>query len=179
MSDFFQCELCVLQLMRSEDAWSRETDVRKMHGATRIALHVLEILDSHVDANAAKSAHTRPFLIVMPAAEQDLTDFLVHDRIAGNSLEAVVNIVRQVAEHTQYLHKCNQIHGDLKPRNICRVDKRWYLAFFLCLEVHYACSEPTRSRLRAEQSGVALEASCLWAPSTLCLAGRKLGLGDR
>ena len=165
--------------MRSEDAWSRETDVRKMHGATRIALHVLEILDSHVDANAAKSAHTRPFLIVMPAQEQDLTDFLVHNRIAGNSLEAVVNIVRQVAEHTQYLHKCNQIHGDLKPRNICRVDKRWYLAFFLCLEVHYACSEPTRSRLRAEQSGVALEASCLWAPSTLCLAGRKLGLGDR
>ena len=37
----------------------------------------------------------------MPAAEQDLSDFLSHSRMAGSDLEAVVDIMRQVATHLQ------------------------------------------------------------------------------
>ena len=58
-----------------------------------------------------------PFLITMPAAAMDLTYELSHSRLAGNDLDAVVDIMRQIGEHAMYMHETlGRIHGDLKPR---------------------------------------------------------------
>ena len=58
-----------------------------------------------------------PFLITMPAAAMDLTDMLSHDRVAGNDLEGVVDIMWQIGSHVMYMHETlGRIHGDLKPR---------------------------------------------------------------
>ena len=64
-------------------------------------------------------------MITMPAAEKDLSDLLSHNRIAGLDIQAVVDIMRQVGQHVQYLHKFGRIHGDLKPRNIVKIEKQW------------------------------------------------------
>ena len=58
-----------------------------------------------------------PFMITMPAAAMDLTYELSHSRLAGNDLDAVVDIMRQIGEHAMYMHETlGRIHGDLKPR---------------------------------------------------------------
>ena len=58
-----------------------------------------------------------PFMIAMPAAAMDLTYMLSQDRVAGNDLEGVVDIMRQVGEHVLYMHETlGRVHGDLKPR---------------------------------------------------------------
>ena len=56
-------------------------------------------------------------MIAMPAATMDLTYLLSHDRVAGNDLAGVVDIMRQIGEHAMYMHETlGRIHGDLKPR---------------------------------------------------------------
>ena len=62
-----------------------------------------------------------PYLIVMPAAEHDLSDLLGHSRIAGTNIDAVVALTREVGVHLQYLHDHGRIHGDFKARNIVKV----------------------------------------------------------
>ena len=58
-----------------------------------------------------------PYMIAMPAAAMDLTYELSHSRLAGNDLDAVVDIMRQIGEHAMYMHETlGRIHGDLKPR---------------------------------------------------------------
>eukprot|EP01049_Picozoa_sp_SAG25_P002191 SAG25_NODE_112_length_14924_cov_13.606476_7_plen_955_part_00 len=62
------------------------------------------------------------YLITMPAAIMDLTYKLSHDHVAGNDLECVIVIMRQVSAHLEYMHETlGRIHGDLKPRNIVQI----------------------------------------------------------
>ena len=76
--------------------------------------------DGNIDYQAFAQQFGRyayPFLITMPAAAMDLTYELSHSRLAGNDLDAVVDIMRQIAEHAMYMHETlGRIHGDLKPR---------------------------------------------------------------
>ena len=106
--------------LADEAGWLRETNIRKMQGAAQIFVHILEVLDSYVDEKAKSCADPRPFVVVMPAGEMDLSDFLSHQRVAGTNLQAVIDIARQVGQRVQYMHKCGWIHGDLKPKNIER-----------------------------------------------------------
>ena len=61
------------------------------------------------------------FLIVMPAAQLDLSYELSHSQTAGGNLDGVVDLMRQVGTHLQYMHVHGRIHGDLKARNIVKV----------------------------------------------------------
>ena len=107
-----------IKLMAHEDQWLREMNMRQTQEATFLGSHVLEILDVFIDHETSMYGNQRPFLITMPAAQMDLSDFLSHNRVAGSELEAVVDILRQVGQSVQYLHQCGVIHGDLKPKNI-------------------------------------------------------------
>ena len=114
-----------VKLMKFEDQWQREMTMREAQGAGHLNIHVLEIFDNHVDEKAKRCVNPKPFVITMPAAEKDLSDLLSHNRIAGLDIQAVVDIMRQVGQHVQYLHKFGRIHGDLKPRNIVKIEKQW------------------------------------------------------
>ena len=124
-----------MKLMTNEDQWQRETMMREGQGAAHLHLHVLEILDHFVDEKAKRCMNPKPFVITMPAADNDLNDYLSHNRIAGMDIQAVVDIVAQVGRHLQFLHKLGRIHGDLKPRNIVKIEKQW------CGRIHIPVSE--------------------------------------
>jgi hypothetical protein len=73
-----------------------------------------------------------PFMITMPAAAMDLTYMLSHDRVAGNDLESVLDIIRQIGEHTMYMHEMlHRVHGDLKPR----VFQRHFFPLCVCVRL--------------------------------------------
>ena len=72
-----------LKLMADEAGWQREISMRAMQRAAQLSLHILELLDSFIDEKAKKCADPRPFVVVMPAAEMDLSNFLSHHRVAG------------------------------------------------------------------------------------------------
>ena len=62
------------------------------------------------------------YLLVMEKAQHDLNDALSHYRWAGRDRAQVFEILYQVATHLAYLNeKCGRIHGDLKARNLIRV----------------------------------------------------------
>ena len=89
--------------------------------------HVAELI-THLDRNRGGTVDCKefaqrfgrypyPFMITMPAAEMDLTYLLSHDRVAGNDLAGVADIMRQIGQHAMYMHETlGRIHGDLKPR---------------------------------------------------------------
>ena len=77
--------------------------------------------------NPTRCKDPRPFLIVMPAAQMDLSDFLSHNCVAGMDIKAVVAIMQQVGQHVQSMHTCGRIHGDLKPRNIVKIEEKWFV----------------------------------------------------
>lgn len=67
-------------------------------------------------------AYPYGYLITMPAATSDLSDTLSHDHIAGVDLPVVTGVLRQVGLSIKYMHQSlRRCHGDLKPRNICKV----------------------------------------------------------
>ena len=119
-----------LKLMAYKELWTRELSLRRTEdGVALDKSHIIEILDSLIDENPSSAF---PFILVMPAAEQDLSDFLSHSRIAGSDWQAIAAIMRQVAEHLQYLHvTCNGIHADVKPRNIVKLDADGIVAWIL------------------------------------------------
>eukprot|EP01048_Picozoa_sp_COSAG05_P000320 COSAG05_NODE_8_length_40675_cov_148.837539_29_plen_1881_part_00 len=121
-----------LKFMTNEDEWQREQAMRKNGEAELSGEHVLQLRHTQaLSEDEVRACRENPklrgdkdyrFLLEMPKAERDLSDLLSHDRIAGWNKAAVVDILRQVAKHLQYLHReCGRIHGDLKPRNIVKV----------------------------------------------------------
>ena len=74
-----------LKLMADEASWLREVNMRKAQGAAQLGLHILELLDSCVDEKAKSCADPRPFVVVMPAGEIDLSAYPSHHRLAGRN----------------------------------------------------------------------------------------------
>ena len=104
--------------MAHKDEWDREQNMRQtlaeFDGREFDGSHVLNILEVDEHSNAPF-----PFILVLPAADYDLSDFLAHmgSNMAGSDLDAITVLTRQVAEHLAYLHTvCGCIHGDLKAK---------------------------------------------------------------
>ena len=98
--------------MAHKDQWDREQNMRQ--NMREDGSHVLNILEVDEHSNAPF-----PFILVLPAADYDLSDFLAHmgSNMAGSDLDAITALSRQVAEHLAYLHTvCGCIHGDLKAK---------------------------------------------------------------
>jgi Ca2+-binding EF-hand superfamily protein len=98
------------------------------HLASEITDQQVAELITHLDPNRTNTVNYKKFaqlcgrypyrfMITMPAAAMDLTYLLSHDRVTGNDLAGVVDIMRQIGEHAMYMHETlGRIHGDLKPR---------------------------------------------------------------
>ena len=103
--------------------------------------------------NPTRCKDPRPFLIVMPAAQMDLSDFLSHNRVAGMDIKAVVAIMQQIGQHVQYMHTCGRIHGDLKPRNIVKIDEKWFVPTPPC-RLHNCLDGPTDGQMDRKTDGL-------------------------
>lgn len=69
----------------------------------------------------------------MEAAERSLHSACASERIAAYEVDRVLWIFREVARRVQTLHAAGLVHGDLKQRNILRVDTgRRYKKWILC-----------------------------------------------
>ena len=100
------------KMMSNKEQWLREKRMCQT-GNKSLKSHVIDVIHSEIDERA-EVKNQFPYLLTMPAAESDLFDFLMHSRVAGQDLSAVISIVRQVGEHVHALHQCGPIHGDLK-----------------------------------------------------------------
>ena len=97
------------KMMSNKEQWLREKRMRQT-GNDSLKSHVIDVIHSEIDEQA-EVKNQFPYL---PAADSNLFDFLMHSRVAGQDLSAVISIVRQVGEHLHALHQCGRIHGDLK-----------------------------------------------------------------
>ena len=168
-----------LKLMAHKEQWTREKDMRQVGDGMLDGSHIVEILDScelYTKALAYCAEHDElqsdtgtvyPFLIVMPAAQLDLSYELSHSQTAGGNLDGVVDLMRQVGTHLQYMHVHGRIHGDLKARNIVKViinrSPSWLL---IDLDNSCCCGTPAANKVTS---------SCNFPPE---LARRELYRGQ-
>ena len=65
-----------------------------------------------------------------PVLIANLKDVITDMRIAGHDVQAVAHIASDVAGALQHVHEKGRVHGDVKPRNIVRMGRRWNLIDF-------------------------------------------------
>jgi serine/threonine protein kinase len=68
-----------------------------------------------------------PFVLVMQCADRSLHDACAKERIAGFRFTEIQQITRDIAQCLQTLHANSVCHGDLKQRNVIRLDGKWIL----------------------------------------------------
>jgi len=70
-----------------------------------------------------------PYLLVMERGERSLHDACTKERFSGYNYDNIWSVMSDVAASLQILHKSGMIHGDLKGRNILRVNLKgkWIL----------------------------------------------------
>jgi serine/threonine protein kinase len=62
-----------------------------------------------------------PYLLVMPAGDRSLQDILSKERLTALNKQ---EFCRQIAEGLKHMHDKNYIHGDIKPKNIMRINNQ-------------------------------------------------------
>ena len=65
--------------------------------------------------------------IVMPVAEFNLHQRMSQIQLAGINASGCADILAQVANAITTLHQCGVVHGDVKPRNVVRINGVWKL----------------------------------------------------
>jgi serine/threonine protein kinase len=64
-----------------------------------------------------------PYAIQMPLADRNLNEIIASERLAEEPLDVIRQSSRKVLNLIQDLHSSGVIHGDVKPKNIVRVDR--------------------------------------------------------
>ena len=62
-----------------------------------------------------------PYALCMERAEKNLLECISNDRLATEPLVIIRSIVSKIGSCMSALHKLGVVHGDCKPRNICRL----------------------------------------------------------
>jgi serine/threonine protein kinase len=123
----------VLKLMKNQGQYNKEVDSRSG-----------DCLDSQLVVNHLRSHDSESFLeeiqrykgaifkeyhfcLVMPAGDRNLLDAINSEHFAGEDMDQVRAIMRQLAKSLQHLHEQNIIHADFKPKNAVRVGGNWLL----------------------------------------------------
>eukprot|EP00808_Paulinella_micropora_P022579 g1158.t1 len=83
---------------------------------------VVGLLRSHSDE--------KDMCLVMPAADLSLAEFLLRRNIAGRDVLKVREIMFAIANCLKIPHGKRLVHGDLKPRNVVRLNGCWALVDF-------------------------------------------------
>jgi serine/threonine protein kinase len=67
------------------------------------------------------------FALVMPCADRNLHGVISDERFAGYDPEKARLVAKDVANALRHMHDNGLVHGDIKPRNIVRIDESWKL----------------------------------------------------
>jgi ankyrin repeat protein/serine/threonine protein kinase len=126
-----------LKFMRHRDAFAREFACRSLTGvelskysSSDLKSAVLPILASFdSDSNdeirkelIARSLGSHIYVIVLPAADRSLAAIIDHEREIENWSEEAEHAAKQIVVALSQLHSHGIVHGDIKPRNVVRID---------------------------------------------------------
>ena len=67
------------------------------------------------------------YAVVMPRADCNLQMAVCNERFAGHDVDKVRIVVRGLALALRHLHSRGLVHGDVKPRNVVRINGSWKL----------------------------------------------------
>lgn len=85
---------------------------------------------AHASAEAQDMMRAFPYALVMCRAELNLLEAIQNERLASEPLPALQQIAYQLGASIGQLHDAGLVHGDIKPRNICRFGTRYRLIDF-------------------------------------------------
>ncbi len=129
-------EKVALKLTKNIDQYKREILVRKVSQLSKE--FVIAVLRSH-DVKTSEKYHEDIkrygwddffYCIAMPCADKDLNRIITNEHIAGKDWAQIRNIANQVALALQHLHHSGVLHGDVKSKNIVRIDHKVKLIDF-------------------------------------------------
>ncbi|GBG24858.1 Protein kinase, putative [Hondaea fermentalgiana] len=107
-----------LKIMRVKEQYEREKDARDADGMAVDGCMSILYRD---DAELAE-ALDKDFCLVMTQASRSLFEAINTERFAGRDLPKIRMIAYKVICVIQNLHNSGRIHGDIKPRNVVRVN---------------------------------------------------------
>jgi ankyrin repeat protein len=125
-----------LKFLRSKDNFQRELAARAdpLHGPTspECVMPILASFDGSRDIAFAEALEARglashPFLLVFPAGERPLSAVIDHERETPEWAEETRLAACALAAALAHLHCRGVVHGDLKPRNVVRMGRRYLL----------------------------------------------------
>jgi len=64
-----------------------------------------------------------PYAIEMPLADRNLSEIISSERLAEEPLDVIRRAGKNLLELIDSLHKVGVVHGDVKPKNVVRVDR--------------------------------------------------------
>jgi serine/threonine protein kinase len=82
-----------------------------------------------------------PYAIQMPLADRNLNEIIASERLAEEPLDVIRQSSRKVLNLIQDLHSEGVVHGDVKPKNVVRVE-RTLMLIDLDMSVTIGSSEP-------------------------------------
>jgi serine/threonine protein kinase len=82
-----------------------------------------------------------PYAIQMPLADRNLNEIIASERLAEEPLDVIRQSSRKLLKLIEDLHDSGVIHGDVKPKNVVRVDRQLML-IDLDMSITVGSSEP-------------------------------------
>jgi serine/threonine protein kinase len=99
-----------------------------------------------------------PYAIQMPLADRNLNEIIVSERLAEEPLDVIRQNSRKILNMIQELHKAGVVHGDVKPKNVVRVD-RTLMLIDLDMSIKVGSLEPVAHADKEKFSGSTAYAS--------------------
>ena len=128
-SVFGSTRIVVLKFMKNEDQYLREINVREDNklDSKYIIKHIkVQQLTEDIIMTAIQNSKHKylkgtdyKYMIVMPAADRCLEDIIQNEALGAQKKK---KILQGIGEAIQYMHSRGIVHGDIKARNIVRMD---------------------------------------------------------
>jgi hypothetical protein len=117
-----------LKFMKNKELYLHEDWIRRSFGLSETSVVVVLRSESGDEDErfgaeiARRGFSSHPYMLVMPAADKNLSQIILTERVASENWTQIHFITKLLCQAVEHLHSCGVIHGDIKPSNIVRVD---------------------------------------------------------
>ena len=112
-----------LKAAAADDLSAFVVDIRESFDCSHVALN--QSLNSGSNFVGNSNLQLYPSLIVMPAADRNLRAIMDNERITDP--EVIKRMFHEIVRAVKFMHDRGVMHGDIKPRNVVRIDGRLVL----------------------------------------------------